>query len=850
MIDYLKYWDSASWASQDPSTAQILIPIILSVGLMLLSALLFKPKKQQFSIDNKPNTATTRGSFIPLVIGTELVGPVVMWVGGRSVVVEQTESGGKGFLGGGASTSQTYIYYEKAIHALCVGPAARILGIYENGRLIPGTENIDRRLYPTGSAVTTDMGTFRVRWGEMNPGNTDPVVTAALGLPSEMPLVCCVVWDSCRIRNPNWPVIEYKVEVPPCASGVSPISQPAVGNGVNPAQALYQLQTANYPHGAAMAENTDFAALIRLGDLLAAEGVGLNMSATGGMRANEAVALVMQDFSIMAVEDSGILSMVPVRHELGSVPVLSDSLILEVPEITTLHVDGLGNQIVYLYDDEKQHYKPGSIGVDDDSESAIRAFREPKEIKFETITSREGASITVSRRQVEDLSTPNTVRVVATRGLRTAQPSQILEIPGQGRFRLVSSEVEPGSPETTLGLLRDPYQQAPIDFTDADLPTVGGSGPLLADIRYRVLELPFLFSGGKGKLVALRIRDNPSIFTATIIASNDGVTYSPIGNQTLAATGGIINADWNPGLWVFCEVGPTFVVDGNGDQFLVPENLTTNPALFFQGSQILVVGGEMMYVREMVQISGSTWRAQGVLRGRAGTGRAPLGLARNDWVGAKNGDEAYIIPAASLTAMTNPVIQSSGITAAKSLPANNLGQIPAGAVVPVDVVMSSQATRTPQIAWFECGGSRGCTAPEGRRDRQYVSNETIVFEWLPTARAGGAGTTGYGQPTEIAVPAGDFILDVWFDPSLATVEFENLTVQKTYTLPAASARGSDGIYRWNYTHAMRIIDGSDGLLSDDSPPTIWQISIRQVDGTEGVPTFIRPHIVSTENIPS
>ena len=134
--------------------AGIIASLIIAVGMALLARLLYKPRDTKVLHDSKPNTATQRGAFIPLVIGTRRVGAIIGYVGRRYTTKEEIPGGGKGL--GGDAPEQT-IYWESAVHYLCVGPGNFLRGIWVDGKLIPGSKNIDSLTHPSGTAIVAWM---------------------------------------------------------------------------------------------------------------------------------------------------------------------------------------------------------------------------------------------------------------------------------------------------------------------------------------------------------------------------------------------------------------------------------------------------------------------------------------------------------------------------------------------------------------------------------------------------------------------------------------------------------------------------------------------------------------------
>lgn len=203
---------------QEPELAWIQVGLILvSVALSYLTARLSAPKVEQQSPikDTKPTTASSRGSWIPWVLGEARLAPVVCWVGNRSTETEGAgSSGGKGG-GGTPSGGGTLIYYEEAVHVLCIGPGYKLGRIWSDGTLI-FSGSIDQSSHPTGSTIDLEDGNeFVIRWGEED-GPMSSWLNTRLGVNSRWPKLMMVLWTNKRLGTAaRWPSLEYEVQVRP-----------------------------------------------------------------------------------------------------------------------------------------------------------------------------------------------------------------------------------------------------------------------------------------------------------------------------------------------------------------------------------------------------------------------------------------------------------------------------------------------------------------------------------------------------------------------------------------------------------------------------------------------------------
>ena len=188
--------------------------MLLSVGLSMLAAYLLKPKAPKSPFDNKPTTLTTRGSYVPWLVGERRVAPVFGWAGSREIRKEKvkTAGGGKGFAGG--SQEKVSIYFEAGWHQIAVGPVDELSGIFQGGKCI-WDGAINSTSHPSGSLIELggNEGSFYIFWGELDqPINTFLGDADRVGISSRWPGLCYVVWNKKRLgSSPAWPQLEYTV---------------------------------------------------------------------------------------------------------------------------------------------------------------------------------------------------------------------------------------------------------------------------------------------------------------------------------------------------------------------------------------------------------------------------------------------------------------------------------------------------------------------------------------------------------------------------------------------------------------------------------------------------------------
>lgn len=201
----------------------VAIPYVISAlaatALSFAAQNLLAKKAKTPITDEKPNSPSTRGSYVPLMVGRRRVGANVSWVGDRTVVTESA-AGGKGGTGSGASQ---LVYYESASHIIAVGPATRLHRIWSNGKIVyEPAGGITNLTHPSGTSISVpDLGTFKIYWGEADgPVDTFLGASTRIGVLSRWKFCARVVWIQARLGGfPTWPAIEYELEVRPYKAG-------------------------------------------------------------------------------------------------------------------------------------------------------------------------------------------------------------------------------------------------------------------------------------------------------------------------------------------------------------------------------------------------------------------------------------------------------------------------------------------------------------------------------------------------------------------------------------------------------------------------------------------------------
>lgn len=621
--------------------------LAIAGGLSLAARALNKPKTKRTTPDNKQYPQSNRGEYVPLLLGRRRLAPTFMRVGDRKA----------------HTRTEGYVYTEQAAHVLCIGPAHALHGIYVQGqRIWPliGGESI-YRTGPDAVANGTEFtcrgehGTFRIYWGDRNqPVNTE---LAALmgGIQSRWPYLTYIQWCPKHLGYaPQWPEIVYDIETRVQYAGLSNsaswLEDTGSGRhdfGPNPAHALWQLISAPYPHGAGVSPAyLDIAAFEELGEVLEAEHLPCHVLAAGGEEAVQKVGEILVDCGIALPQVARRLVPIALRALAAEdvIEIDDDALVPPDPEVVRAHDETTPDRVNFTFADISNAFRDQALSRPDDAMAISR--RRPKEVPvpLPTVIARRIALKVANRRSLELMANGQVYRMDVTRGARRLRPGQGFSVPGIGALRVATIQLSGDTTKAKISAIVDPYTFEPSSHAPV---WVDGSGVAAddldpePDVAVKVLVNP-VPAGSATELWVLRARANAQVTGALVYVGTDGVTYGRYGRQVQAAAGGTLTAtlaaaatDSDPA-YPFTPFN-TDIVDvldltGTGD--------------WADGVQIAVIGSEICFLRNVTAV-GAGYTLNGLIRGQLGTSAVEHAA----------GTQVFIIPRASLSGITGPLIK-------------------------------------------------------------------------------------------------------------------------------------------------------------------------------------------------
>lgn len=592
-----------------------LIQVGIAAALLFISRLFLKDASSEGEIseDDSPTTLSNRGAYVPLILGRRRVGYVFGAAANRRSTQESvgSASGGKGGVpSGGGSITQT-VYFEDGWHIICVGPANKLWGIYENGKPI-WTGPISAATTPSGTVIDAGAaGQFIIYWG-FHDQPVEGRLASAIGVNSRWPMVCYIYWIQKRLgQSPAWPSIEYDIE---CACPSSTLGSAknilddGQTRGINPHACLFQLLTAYWPHGIGLDPDlVDATSLAAMGVTCENEHLCANLLIDGGMELATIVNGILLDIGCMVPEKDGRLLFNLIRPGLTPADLGNDVVLAEDAEIETIQNDALPDRIVFTFKRRENNYRDWDIKYDNDAIAEEHNRFRSKTVQMVVPTQLPVAKKIANRRVQEVLGDAASFKFKASRAASLLLPGDLFTAnDALGPMRVSAIQREPFSSRVTISAVLDSYSVPDIlDSYDDDIN--GVELPVAADLSFNFLELPAQVSGDNSVGVSVfRIRAHQNISSARIYGSVENAAYVLIGSQPNPCAGGPIEDDIldtdGPDI---INIGPTFETL-NSDVANVLD-LTSQDTEWRNGRQLAVINREVFFLKKITVQSEVAW---------------------------------------------------------------------------------------------------------------------------------------------------------------------------------------------------------------------------------------------------
>lgn len=643
---------------------QVGISLALGAAAMVVGGLLMRRGRGQRPEEQITEVAR-RGTWVPRVIGRVRLSGIFGWAGNRRVVTQRV--GGKGGLLGGAS-GESYTYYERGVHWLCVGPASALSRIWENDAVaVEFDPTLTPTTHPSGTYVETTIGNFWIYWGDCpaNPINERLGDPNRMNIASRWPFVCYVEWDEKLLGSSStWPLLEYEVEVRPLTNGTigsstlepwieatSPTTQDSDFGG-NPAFVLWELLTAPPPHGCGIdADDLDAGSFAALADLCVDEHLPITLIIRQGDVAAQIIARILDEVGCTLVQAGEVLAVVPVREPGGLIPELTDDAVAEVePRTEQRHAEANPTRYVFAFADRDNQYQDNTVLVANDADARTIESARPQVVRLETIGDRWTAAAVASRMAGDRDAQVEAISLEAMRGGRRLLPGQVFQL-ADTVYRTAVVEPAFDRRSAVVEAILDQFGRA-----DRAVEPPGSNGGDVAEAApdpvVRVLQVPEdLLTGAGPEIVVLRVRANQSIVAAQVHISANGTSYLLAGSQDVAAAGGTLNRPFPDD-----DTSEPSITAYNADIENLPD-LTGNDPAFDAGELLCLIGSELMRIRKVEAVDGG-WRLSGLARAQYGTLNADH----------ETNDPVLIFRRSDLTPFSGGIIQVGETISVKTQP--------------------------------------------------------------------------------------------------------------------------------------------------------------------------------------
>lgn len=687
------------------STAEVTTAVLIGAAVLSTAAAYFlrpRPKTDSSSeVNGTPTSLSERGSTAPVINGFRRIPLIFAGTWDRRVeeIVQETEQsgGGKGMFGGGSGGQQTTtIYYESGLHVLLTGPVNRLHRILDRGEVV-WAGPIDSISTPSGSSVTTKIGTFYVYWGETDqPPNPRLAEAHRLGVLSRWPGYCYMEWVDANLGDqPTWKPLEYEMSVDSVGPGLTKSKQylvetdPAAKNsGINYAHSVYQLLTAAWPLGMGKAPSTiDFESLEELGIRCEQENTPCNWIADGSSTVGDVLTNLMSDHDFFMYQRGDKVGFKSIRPSSGPVFSLSQ-LASDAPSVTYPQGASPVSSTAFFIQSRTQAFSRVEVRSLDSGEYAMNRRRKSSDINLETVIDGVTGGIIADRKEAQAFSSQAIYRLDLTGPARKLLPGGVFVMETMGPLRVISNKLDTSSMKCQVTCTYDSMSEAATGYVRPPTIITEVTADPIPDLEFRPIEVPYNFASDRIILSVLRARGGPAMGAADVQTSVGGSSYTVKGSQASYAIAGNLQEPFLQDTNRIVESGPSFsALNGDVTQAL---DLSGDRASWLAGKQAILVDDEIMFV-ERLEAEPGGFRFINVVRGRCGTAVKAHAAGARIW----------LFSSSSLTGFSDAAYQLGTTIEVKSVPAGiDASEIPAVPLEVQGVALSPWAPSKPVVLRF------------------------------------------------------------------------------------------------------------------------------------------------------
>lgn len=546
-----------------------------------------------------------------------------------------------------------------------------------------------------------------------------------------------------------------------------------------------------------------------------AETLGLRSSliSVNGEEASSLLAACLQDHGVLLTLDTlnqGKLTFQRIREPSGTLPNISAELFSgPLPERETMHGEPNADKLVFKFTDREHAFGDMTIMVRDDGSVGYAEYARARDVQISTTVHFGTAAILAEQRSQEELGGAGKFTLRLSRGARELLPGNAITADTfDDVLRVLEVGVDPLSEEVAVEVQPDVYGVRRSDFVNSQ---GGGSSTVLdpEPDQFRFLEIPEALLGGDERLLISvpRIRAHSQTIEATIHLSADDTTYTAVGREPGATTGGVLDASISATADYYQAQGPTFTLVGPDAAGAL--DLTGDDLSWSRGRQLAVIvdadGEEVCFVRKLTALGGGQYRLDGLLRARYDTRRRAWSAGAHVFVFANDElqtfEDLLLVPAADLYVKSQPIAAGGSVPLSGISP--DAKELYGKGLVPV----------TPEAL--------RCTAPY-HASPSYATGDNVTVRWgwsSSSSQNTGAGYQAAGAAIGAPTLKGSFIVELrTTGGTLVQTDTVQLPAEITYsnaTLVAAPI--SEGSFK------VRVAHTNNGYTSPFAELTVTKV---------------------------
>lgn len=423
-----------------------------------------------------------------------------------------------------------------------------------------------------------------------------------------------------QIKNPADPFVgPTDPSGRPVVCGWAMAIDTSYSDGINPVHMVDQILFAKHPYGAGRDRGSfDTRSIDAAADVLSREKIRGGLAVVDGEGAESVLAQLLQDIGLVITWDVEVGKYVfrAIRYEETSVEIPRE-IVLAQPEMESVQGDMAIDLVAFTYRDRQRNYREVPVrAMDSGQVSEYEVFRSQK-TPIDVTKDRDSIGRIVPRRQQEALTNVTSLEWEMNHGAALAMPGSRFRAPTveDPSLQFLITDVEPSldSSRVVVTAVIDAYNPPQIEGTDSvplqeRLAGPGLPSAVLPLSAFEAIEIPH---GTGTQVLFLGARQDTKTSGFSVWGSRDGLAFSLLGEGVVAVRctlDGALGADDAEGTYL-----------GGVDEEAI-EDLTLDEPAWRAGRQLMLIGGEVIYLRNA---AGGV--LEGLIRGRAGT--APTGHA-------------------------------------------------------------------------------------------------------------------------------------------------------------------------------------------------------------------------------